>query len=307
MPPGALPPALFGKLPDRADFVRHGGSPALDAFDTVTQRALWPSLSGHEGPRFRFVYNPPGGPHLLAGALQLSRDRVGRVYPLVAGRPVDRRELDPVTAPAWPVCWDDLLDEATTVVRGAVDGHAPFADVLARVVALPDAPWPADSPPLRRHAAALAALPARDLFQRLPGGPEQALRVVHRLALTFRRTPVPGFGLSLPLPVPSPAFGRSDGVAFWLAAGAALMRARAPWPTLFWTGDTDAVPGTLVVFYGGLSSAALRSLLDGSPDPNTVLALTEGRPGPVPAAVARLLADPNASVADVLGRLLSLA
>ncbi len=303
MPPGALPPVLFGKLPDRGDFVRHGGSPALDALDTVTQRALWPSLSSHEGPRFRFVYNPPGGPHLLAGALQLSRDRVGRVYPLIAGRAVDRRELDPAAAPAWPLWWGGVFDEATTIVRGAVDGHAPFADVLARVVALPDAPCPADAPPAARHATAAAAIPARDLFQRLPGGPEQALRVLHQLALTFRRTPRPGYGLSLPLPQPSAGVARSDGVAFWLAAGARLMTARPPWPTLFWTEDATGVPGTLVVFYGGLSSAALRPLLVGSPDPNTVLALDAGRPAAVPAAVARLLADPSASVADVLARL----
>lgn len=304
MPPGALPPVLFGKLPDRADFVRHGESPALDALDTVTQRALWPSLSGHEGPRFRFVYNPPGGPHLLAGALQLSRDRVGRVYPLIVGRPVDRRDLSPGTAPAWPLCWDDVFEEATTIVRGAVDGHAPFADVLARVVALPDAAGPADSPSADRHAAAAAALPARDLFQRLPGGPEQAIRVLHQLALTLRRTP--GYGVSLPLPMPSTDFGRSDGVAFWLAAGAHLMVARPPWPTLFWTDSIGDAQGTLFVFYGGLSSPTLRSLLVGAPDPNTVMALAAGRPTAVPATFARLVADPSASVADLLARLRAL-
>ena len=303
MPPGALPPVLFGKLPDRADFVRHGGSPALDALDTVTQRALWPSLSGHEGPRFRFVYNPPGGPHLLAGALQLSRDRVGRVYPLIAGRAIDRRDLNPAAAPAWPLCWDDVFEEATTIVRGAVDGHAPFADVLARVVALPDAAGLADAPSVRRHATAVAALPARDLFERLPGGPEQAARVLHGLALALRRTP--GYGLSLPLPLPAPDFSRADGVAFWLAAGARLMTARPPWPTLFWTDDTAR--STLFAFYGGLSSPALRSLLVGAPDPDTVMALDAGRPAAVPAAVAQLLASPSASVASVLARLPSLA
>ncbi len=302
MPPGALPPVLFGKLPDRADFVRHGGSPALDALDTVTQRALWPSLSGHEGPRFRFVYNPPGGPHLLAGALQLSRDRVGRVYPLIVGRPVDRRTLNPATAPAWPLWWDDVFEEATTIVRGAVDGHAPFADVLARVVALPDAPCGADAPAVDRRAT--AALPARDLLERLPGGPEQAIRVLHQLALTLRRTP--GYGLSLPLPLPAADFGRADGVAFWLAAGAHLMTARPPWPTLLWTDRIGDAQGTLFAFYGGLSSPALRSLLIGAPDPNTVMALAAGRPAAVPATFARLIADPSASVADLLARLRAL-
>ena len=99
MSAGAPAPVLFGKLPDRADFVRKGGgSPALDALDTVTQRALYPALETTDGPLYRFVYNPPAGPHALAGALRLSRDRVGRQYPLIAGRPFERAALDPATA-----------------------------------------------------------------------------------------------------------------------------------------------------------------------------------------------------------------
>ena len=311
MPPGSLPPVLFGKLPDRADFVRQGGSPALDALDTVTQRALWPSPAVREGPLYRFVYNPPGGPHALAGALQLSQDRVGREYPLIVGRPVDRRELDPGAAPSWPLRWEDVFDEAATIVRGAVVGHAPVADVQARVAALPPAAWAAGrSPAVDRHVRAAAALRACDLFGCLPGGEAQGQLMLHRLAAIVRRPTVPGYGIRFALPSPSDGFGRADGVSFWLAAGAHLMRARPPWPTLFWTDGSGEGPGALFVFYGGLSSPALRSLLVGAADPDTVVdldaapdAATRRTLSAGASPFARLLADSHASAADILGRL----
>jgi type VI secretion system ImpM family protein len=309
--PGAPPPVLFGKLPDRADFVRHGGSPALDALDTVAQRAIWPSLPAREGPLYRFVYNPPGGPHALAGALQLSRDRVGREYPLIVGRPVDRSVLDPAAAPSWPLRWGPAFDGAAEVVRRAVAEQAPIAAVTEWVRGLPDAPWEAGrSSAVDAHVHAAAALPARDFLGRFPGGPGHALLMLRRLAAILRQPTAPGYGVRFTLPAPADDFGRSDGVSFWMAAGSQLMRARPLWPSLFWRDADREGPGALFVFYARLSSPALRSLLVGAPDPDTVLALdaepdvadrralSDGR-----SPFARLLADPNASVADVLARL----
>lgn len=309
MPPGAPPPVLFGKLPDRADFVRHGApSPALDALDALVQKALRHRLPSADGPLYRFVYNPPEGPHALAGALQLSHDRVGRQYPLVVARPVDRRALDPAAAPSWPLRWAEALDEAAVVVRGAVDGHAPFADVLDRTARLPEARW-ADgrSPAVDRHVRAAATLPARVFFERIPGGEPHAIRILQRLATLLRRETVPGYGVRIPLPASAEGFGLADGVSFWLAAGAHLMRARPPWPTVLWTDATAAGPGALVVFYGGISALALRPLLAGAVDPDTVASLAVGADPVaargVPSAFAQLLATPGASVADVLVRL----
>ena len=309
--PGAPPPVLFGKLPDRADFVRQGESPALDALDTVAQRALWPPPPTADGPLYRFVYNPPGGPHLLVGALQLSHDRVGREYPLIVARPVDRRSLDPGAAPSWPLRWEATCDEAAVSVYGAVVGLAPAADVLARAAALPEATWDSDrSPPVDRHVRAAAALAAGDFARRLPGGAPQAARTLSSLAALLRQSALPGYGLRLPLPAPADDFGRADGVSFWLAAGAHLMRARPPWPSLFWTDASPGQPAALFVFYGSLSSKALRSLLLGAVDSDTVASLDVPAPGAAAAgtpAFDRLLADPHASVADVLARLHTLA
>lgn len=312
MSAGAPAPVLFGKLPDRADFVRKGGgSPALDALDTVTQRALWPALDAPGGPLYRFVYHPPAGPHALAGALRLSRDRVGRQYPLIAGRPFERAALDPSAAPTWPLRWVAVHDAAAEVVEAAVAAAATFDDVAARAMQIPSVDTsPGASPAVARHVAAADGLRAADWFSRFPGGTARVLPMLAYLAYLLRRGPLPSFCLRLPLAAPSADFTRADGVAFWLAAGAHVMRARAPWPSLFWTDGEGVHPGRLYVFYAGLSSHAFRFVLRGVPDPDTILGLdAPPAASALPALRAalpsfeRALADPRLSVADVLARL----
>lgn len=312
MSAGAPAPVLFGKLPDRADFVRTGGSsPALDALDTVTQRALWPALAAAEGPLYRFVYNPPAGPHALAGALQLSHDRVGRQYPLIAGRPFERAALDPAAAPSWPLRWAAVHDAAADVVGPAVAGHVPFDASATAALRIPEADWVPDHPPeVERHVQVAASLPALDLFRRVPGGETRVFQMLTYLSHLLRKGSLPGFCLNLPLPAPTATFGRADGVAFWLAAGAHVMRARPPWPSLFWTDGAGPRPARLYVFYGSLSSQAFRYVLSDTPNPDTILALDAPPPPSVlPAlkaalpAVERLLADPRLTVADALMRL----
>ncbi len=312
MSAGAPPPVLFGKLPDRADFVRKGGSsPALDALDTVTQRALWPALPVADGPLYRFVYNPPAGPHALVGALKLSHDRIGRQYPLIAGRPVERAALDPAAAPSWPLRWAAVHDAAADVVGPAVAGLVPFDASATAAMRMPEAAWGADrSPEVDRHVEAADALLALDLFRRFPGGEARVFQMLTYLTHLLRKGSLPGYGLDLPLPAPAADFGRADGVAFWLAAGAHVMRARAPWPSLFWRDGAERRPGRLYVFYSRLASQAFRFVLNATPDPDTVLALDAPPPPSVlPAlkaalpSVQRLLADPRLSVADVLVRL----
>lgn len=312
MSAGAPAPVLFGKLPDRADFVRKGGgSPALDALDTITQRALYPALETTDGPLYRFVYNPPAGPHALAGALRLSRDRVGRQYPLIAGRPFERAAIAPATAPTWPLRWAAVHDAAAAVVHSAVAGGAPFDVVTAGAMQIPAVDASSlPSPDVARHVAAADGLRAADWFARFPGGAARVLPMLAYLAYLLRKGPLPSFCLRLPLPAPSADFGRADGVAFWLAAGARVMRARAPWPSLFWTDGDGGLPGRLYVFYAGLSSHAFRFVLRGVPDPDTILGLDAPPPASaIPALRAslpsfeRALADPRLSVADVLARL----
>jgi type VI secretion system ImpM family protein len=81
--------ALFGKLPAHGDFVRRG-DPALVArldewltseverFATTAGQDLDDLLAGLP----TWCFNLPGD---LTGALTASRDKVGRIYPLIAG------------------------------------------------------------------------------------------------------------------------------------------------------------------------------------------------------------------------------
>ncbi len=316
MSAAAPAPVLFGKLPDRADFVcKGGGSPALDALDTITQRALWPSLDASDGPLYRFVYHPPGGPHGLAGALRLSRDRVGREYPLIAARPFERTALDPAQAPTWPVRWSPVFDAASDVVRAAVTGTAAFDTVIAAAMQVPPADTTAHAPPgVVRHVGAADRLRAADWLARFPGGPRRALAMLAYLTYVLRRGPLPTYCLRVPLPPATDDFSRDDAAAFWLAAGAHVMRARAPWPSLFWSDSVPGLAGALHVFYGSVASHAFRFVLQGAPDPDTILGIDEAPPpSALPAlraalpAFERLLADPRLSVADLLARLPAVA
>lgn len=305
---GASGPVLFGKLPARADFVRRGAaSPALDAFDALTQRALRSGARAADGPLYRMVYVPPGGPHALVGALRLSRDRVGRAYPLVAGRTVEWGRLDPVASASWPLRWRPLLDGAAALVDAAVRGGA-LPDLDARLDALPElALTQGRSREVDTHVRALSALHAHDLWARLWGasGPSCAGFVFGRLAAA--PSGLPAYGLRFPLPPSAPDLRSSDVVAVWLAVCWYLLPTPTAPPTLFWT---DGPPGALVVFFAGVGPSAFRALLAGTPDPGRIAHVDGGPDAAVdrtasglPPSFRRLLRDPRASVADVLARL----
>ena len=313
MPPRPEPrpePVLFGKLPDRADFVRRGApSPALDALDELVQRALRTGPKPRTGPLYRMVYAPPSGPDALVGGLSLSRDRVGRSYPLVVARTAPRDALDPHAAASWPLRWADVLDDAVATVYGAIERGASLDRVAAHIAEMPPlAPPSGPAPRVDAHVRAAASLPASWLWARLWGDPDprRPAAILRQLASSPRRPLT--YGLRFPLPPAAPDFGPADGAAFWLAVCWHLLATPRHPPTLFWTdGPHD---GALTVFFGGLTHRALRPLLGGHPDPDTVVrmdlvpeATVRRALGALPHALARVLRDPRASVADVLAHL----
>ena len=79
---------LFGKIPAKADFIRHGVSePAARAFHDWLHQGM-ESLrgAGLESPNHivRFLFSPHGSGQVLVGLLVPSRDQVGRRFPLAA-------------------------------------------------------------------------------------------------------------------------------------------------------------------------------------------------------------------------------
>lgn len=301
------PPILFGKLPVRADFIRRGGpSPALDALDALTQRALRSGAHARTGPLYRMVYAPPGASDVLVGAVQLSRDHVGRTYPLVTGRSLGRAGLDMRAAAAWPLRWDALLTAAAELLTAAIQEEAWMPAVEARLAALPPLLAPAGrAAEVDAHVRALGALPVQALWTQLWGSPARVGLVLRRLAEARRRPP--GYGLRFPLPPSAATFGRRDAVAFWLAMSWSLLRAPSGAPSLFWT---DGEPGALIVFVSAVVPAALGSLLAGEHDPDHIEAIDAGTPAQaehayvsLPSASRRLLEAPSTSAADFLGHL----
>lgn len=300
-------PVLFGKLPARADFVRRGpAGPAVDAFDDLVQRALRPGVRSKSGPLYRMVYAPPG-PHALVGSVRMSRDKVGRAYPLVAGRTVERAGLDSATAAAWPLRWGPFFDAASWLVEGALRG-APIEDVDDRLGHLPPlAPTDGRSGEVDTHVRAIARMRAHDLWHRIWGGSgaSGAAVVFHRLA---KAPPAPPpYGLRFPLPPPAPDFRSRDAVAVWLAVCWYLLSTVGSGLTLLWA---EGPPYALYVFFTTPPASTVRALLSGGADPDRVAHVDRGAAEAarraatqLPPAFRRLLRDPDASVADVLARL----
>lgn len=304
---GDLGPVLIGKLPARADFVRRGPpNAALDAFDELVQRALRRGSKPRSGPLYRMVYAPPGDAAVV-GAVRLSHDRVGRAYPLVAGRTVARDRLDPATSASWPLRWRPLLDPAAHIVEAAVRG-APLDhldEARARLPVVP--PASGRSADVDAHVHAIGALRAHELWRRTWGitGASSAAVVFHRL--TRMPTDSPAFGLRFPLSPPATDFSTDDAVAVWLAVLWHLVPTPATPLTLFWT---EGPPYALFVFFSDPAAATFRAMLGGRSDPDRVVHLDRDAPraarrvaDELSPAFRALLRDPDASVADVLARL----
>ena len=302
-----LGPVLVGKLPARADFVRRGpASPALDTFDALVQRALRTGSRARSGPLYRMIYASPGADAVI-GAMRLSRDRVGRAYPLLAGRTVPREALDPATSASWPLRWSPLLDAAANLVAAAVGGAAldDLAEELGRFPAL--AASSGRAPEVDSHVRAIGTMRAHELWRRTWGGSgaSGAAVVFHRLA----KAPPgpPAYGLRFPLPPPASDFASRDAVAVWLAVCWHLIPTPTVPLTLFWT---DGPPYALFVFFASPSASTLRAMLGGTSDPDRVAHVDRGAArdarraaDQMTPAFRRLLRDPQASVADVLARL----
>ncbi len=300
---------MFGKIPARGDFVRLGPtSPILDVLDDLSQRALRSRSVDRVGPLYRTIVMPPRGPHAFVGALRMSRDTVGRAFPIIIGRTVPRRALDPDASPSWPLRWSSVLDGSARLVVHSE--RAPLPALEDGLTHLPGPP-PAQGRDLDvdTHVRAIRALPAHALWTRTWGDPdaERIALVASRLAATTAG-PV-AYGLRVSLPAPAPGFQGRDAVAFWLAVFWHLLP-KAPPPTLFWTGGP---PAALYAFFGDVSPAAFRALLTGVPNTDRIATLDDGPASArvralsgLRSGIRTLLLDPEASVADVLDRLPSL-
>lgn len=123
---------LFGKLPNRADFVRvDANHPVALEFDELIQSAL-EQMAGEAGVldgaetsgTVDFFYVSKDQRQIMLGVLMPSQDQAGRRYPLVAAviLPYDSIEgYLPVAPIAYEVFFDGLRDQVANAVENSVE------------------------------------------------------------------------------------------------------------------------------------------------------------------------------------------
>lgn len=121
--------ALFGKLPNRADFVRvNANHPVALEFDGQIQGALERMVGSQGGEAAAlpvdFLYVSRDQRHLMIGALMPSQDQAGRRYPFVAAAILPADSVDgflPVSPIAYEVFFDGLREQVVNAVENSVE------------------------------------------------------------------------------------------------------------------------------------------------------------------------------------------
>jgi type VI secretion system protein ImpM len=257
--PLAAVPLAFGKLPAHGDFVRLGApSPALDALDGWLQEGMAAARHHPLSPptTFHFLFAPPEAPHVLAGALRMSSDRVGRRYPFLAGYAVDRWQVDARDAFLWPVTWHGALAAAARLVSDVDSLDARAAE--AQLNALPPLPDARDRAARQAHEATCYQTTMGTFWATLDLEPtsRDALFAAFLHALDGARAPAPPtHGIDYPLPRVAPPL---EAAAVWAEAEWRLRGRRTSRPALFWTGPQDGAH--LLTFAHGPPNGALAAL-----------------------------------------------
>ena len=123
---------LYGKLPNRADFVRvNADHAAASEFDSLIQRTFerltfqdkWEQSYDACAP-VEFQYVSRDQRHTFLGVLSPSRDQAGRRYPLVAGAILPSESIAGyahVAPIAYEVFFDGLREQAATAIENSVE------------------------------------------------------------------------------------------------------------------------------------------------------------------------------------------
>ena len=123
---------LYGKLPNRADFVRvnadHVAASELDeliqrSFERLTCTENWERAYDAGNP-VEFQYVSRDQRHILLGVLSPSRDQAGRRYPLVAGAILPAESIvgyAHVAPIAYEVFFDGLREQVVSAVENSVE------------------------------------------------------------------------------------------------------------------------------------------------------------------------------------------
>lgn len=137
----------FGKVPTHGDFVRdRSESDLVRAFDAWLQQGLY-ALKTRNSERYAsydrslpltFCFRSEPGTRVLIGAMQPSRDRVGRRYPFVVAREISLR--DSARTSLLPVVEGRFLASAQQLAVQAGGGTIEYRDLTSLLSEIPTAP-----------------------------------------------------------------------------------------------------------------------------------------------------------------------
>lgn len=265
---------MVGKLPNRADFVRHNAvHPVVGEFDSVLQTALEQMSAGlgwearyDQAPRTDFYYTSSDQRWVFYGGWQTSRDLSGRRYPFVAGviRPVE--DISP-EASLVPISLEVFFDGLHSQIANAIDNSVEavscreFLQANAAVEARSDADRDLARGLVRRflEAHTVAELEAFLIAAGIPSLQQALLNIAFYLAFLSRyENPAVIQEIALPLPV-----GKGEGALYactWLTLLTALW-GKKPWAGSYFLHAGASAPGLSISF--GRMPRKLDYLFDG--------------------------------------------
>ena len=304
-PPQSPRVAALGKIPAYGDFLRVGSlGPAWQSFDAWVQRGLY-AVRQVAGPTYkaRVAQVPPTyvlhstSAAVLLGAFRPSTDRVGRMYPFIAGIERSRAVLPTAALPRLPLRWARGLRVCEAVTAEAVTDDATPDGLRRRISDLEP------RPDARANAAwdeTLHATPVRALLdgQAATADGTVALHALKAFG-TPRHRPL-RLGVRLPLYPPEQGHGLSTTaqVVFWLEAITRVTATSWEEATVCWSAAPNAA--SVLCLLRVPAAYGFPHLLPGARADDHVVDLTEASsPTPDP-AVAALLRDDGATLHDVL-------
>lgn len=313
---------LYGKLPNRADFVRvNADHPAAAEFDGMIQRTFerlawqerWEACYDASTP-VEFLFVSRDQRHSLLGVLAPSRDLSGRRYPLVAGAilPSDSIAGYVHVAPiAYEVFFDGLREQVVSAIENSVEALAcrqflesqlRASDTAAADLALADGV-------VSRFMQASPAMLLDTLLAVDPcsAGIEQALLNLAFYRAFLRRFDTPATNQIIQLPLPANKGERALVASAWLSILDVLWRGRKscdPWRGNYVVLEKTAGQYVLATAFGRVDERYGAVMLGRAPDTSSSLELAREQLAwtnhrlyaEVSYALGRLLAEPGLSI-----------
>lgn len=331
---------LYGKLPNRADFVRVNADHAAAAeFDELIQRTL-ERLAGEEGwgqsydacGPVEFQYVSQDLRHTILGVLSPSRDQAGRRYPLVAGAILPSESIagyGHVAPIAYEVFFDGLREQVSTAVENSVEALScrQFLESQLRAndTAAADLELARDVVAHFMHTTSVRTLGTLLASQAEPCEFAQVLLNLAFYRAFLRRFDNPATNQIIQLPLPTGEGERALVASAWLSVLKVLWKGSGngePWRGNYLVLDMDRPHAVLVTAFGKVQERFTTVMLGGPLDGSCRLDLTiehdawvnHSLYAEVSYALGRLLAEPGLSLqalcdflADVAGKLESAA